>query len=62
MIYFVLLCGGKGTRTGLDDPKQYVLVKNKPVFMYSYDVFVLLLEFRKLTTCMSLQFLHHQGA
>ena len=39
MIYFVLLCGGKGTRTGLDDPKQYVLVKNKPVFMYSYDVF-----------------------
>lgn len=39
MIYFVLLCGGKGTRTGLDEPKQYVLVNQKPVFMYSIDVF-----------------------
>ena len=37
MIYFVLLCGGKGERTGLDTPKQYVLIKNKPVFMYSID-------------------------
>lgn len=39
MIYFVLLCGGKGTRVGLDEPKQYVLINNKPVFMYSYDIF-----------------------
>ena len=31
MIYFVLLCGGKGERTGLDTPKQYVLIKNTKI-------------------------------
>lgn len=39
MIYFVLLCGGKGTRTGLDTPKQYFEVANKPIFAYSIDKF-----------------------
>lgn len=48
MFYFILLCGGKGERTGLDTPKQYVLVKNKPVFMYSIDAFNEINEDKKL--------------
>ena len=48
MIYFVLLCGGKGERTGLDTPKQYVLIKNKPVFMYSVDQYNKINDDKKL--------------
>lgn len=48
MIYFVLLCGGKGERTGLDTPKQYVLIKNKPVFMYSIDQYNKINDDKKL--------------
>lgn len=48
MIYFVLLCGGKGERTGLDTPKQYVLIKNKPVFMYSIDQYNKINDAKKL--------------
>lgn len=39
MIYFVLLCGGKGSRTGFDEPKQYLKISEKPVFSFSIDVF-----------------------
>lgn len=48
MIYFVLLCGGKGKRTGFDTPKQYLTIGEKPVFSYSLDVFNKINEPKKL--------------
>ena len=39
MVYFILLCGGKGTRVGLEEPKQYLKINEKSLFMYSIDVF-----------------------
>ena len=35
MYVALLLSGGKGSRMGLDVPKQYVTVKGRPVFLYS---------------------------
>jgi len=34
----LILSGGTGSRMGLDTPKQYLKVNNKPVFMYCFEV------------------------
>ena len=33
----IILAGGTGTRTGLNFPKQFVLVNDKPIIQYCYD-------------------------
>ena len=38
--YAVIVAGGSGTRMGLDIPKQFVLVKNKPVLFYTLKTFL----------------------
>ena len=38
--YAIIVAGGKGTRMGTDVPKQFLLIKNKPVLFYSVDVFL----------------------
>ena len=35
----VILAGGTGTRMGLDCPKQFLLVQDKPIISYCLDVF-----------------------
>ncbi len=35
----IILAGGTGTRLGEKMPKQYIMVKGKPIFMYCLDVF-----------------------
>lgn len=35
----IILAGGVGTRMGADRPKQYLLVKNKPIISYCLDIF-----------------------
>ncbi len=35
MIYALLLAGGSGTRMGSDKPKQFLMLKDKPVFTYA---------------------------
>ncbi len=40
MYVALLLSGGKGSRMGLDVPKQYVTVKGRPVFLYSLKTLV----------------------
>lgn len=35
----VILLSGKGTRLGSDTPKQFLLVKNKPLYLYSLNAF-----------------------
>jgi len=35
----VLLAGGKGERTGLDEPKQFIKVLDKPLIVYAMDIY-----------------------
>lgn len=35
----IILAGGTGTRLGTDIPKQYIIVKDEPVFMYCLRTF-----------------------
>jgi len=35
----ILLAGGKGTRIGGPTPKQFVILHNKPIALYSYELF-----------------------
>ena len=39
MIYGIILAGGIGTRTGLNVPKQFLLIKEKPLICYTIDKF-----------------------
>lgn len=43
-ISVILLCGGKGTRMGEAIPKQFLLLKNKIIALYSFDFFLRLEE------------------
>lgn len=35
----IIKIAGKGTRVHSDVPKQFVLIKNKPVFIYTLEAF-----------------------
>lgn len=35
----IILAGGVGSRMGVDRPKQYLLVKDKPIIAYCLDIF-----------------------
>jgi len=38
--YAVIVAGGSGTRMGASIPKQFMLLKDKPVLYYSIKAFV----------------------
>ena len=38
--YAVIVAGGSGTRMGSDLPKQFILLKDKPVLYYSLKTFL----------------------
>ena len=48
MAYAILLAGGIGTRTGLNIPKQFFQIKDKPFLAYCIDKFVPITEFKKI--------------
>lgn len=48
MVYAVLLSGGIGSRTGLDIPKQFFKINNKPLLAYSIDKFIPVKEFKRI--------------
>lgn len=48
MVYAILLAGGIGRRTGLNIPKQFFQIKNKPFLAYCIDKFVPIKEFKKI--------------
>lgn len=35
----IILAGGVGTRMGLDCPKQFLMVEDKPIISYCFDIF-----------------------
>ena len=35
----IILAGGVGTRMGTDRPKQYLMVQDKPIISYCFDIF-----------------------
>lgn len=35
----IILAGGVGTRMGVDRPKQYLIVKDKPIIVYCLEIF-----------------------
>jgi len=37
--YAIIVAGGKGTRMGADIPKQFLILKNKPILCYSIKAF-----------------------
>lgn len=40
MNHFVLLAGGIGSRMNVSTPKQYLMVRGIPLFLYSFRKFV----------------------
>lgn len=44
----VLLAGGMGTRMGSAIPKQYLTIQNKPLALYSFDVFASMPEVERI--------------
>jgi 2-C-methyl-D-erythritol 4-phosphate cytidylyltransferase len=38
--YLVIVAGGKGLRMGMDTPKQFLLVKGKPILMHTLERFI----------------------
>ena len=46
--YFIILAAGKGKRFGSEIPKQFLLYKNKPLFMHSIDTAIKSKLFKKI--------------
>jgi len=46
--YFIILAAGKGKRFGSKTPKQFLLYKNKPLFMHSIDTAIKSKLFKKI--------------
>lgn len=46
--HVILLAGGTGTRMGKEIPKQYVTIKNKPLALYSFEIFSIMPEIDQL--------------
>ena len=35
----IILAGGVGSRMGVDRPKQFLMVEDKPIISYCFDIF-----------------------
>lgn len=54
----ILLAGGTGSRMGMPTPKQYLLLKNKPVIHYSFDLFMQMPEVAEVVVVCSSEYRH----
>lgn len=41
MVFGAILAGGKGTRMGIDKPKQFLMLGNKPIIIHTIEKFLL---------------------
>ena len=62
LIYAILLAGGIGRRTGLNIPKQFFQIKNKPFLAYCIDKFVPIKEFDKIIVSSPKEYIHETEA
>ena len=52
MIYAEILAGGKGTRMGKTErPKQFLMLKNKPILIHTIEQFLKSSEIDKILVC-----------
>ena len=61
----IILAGGVGSRMGLDCPKQFLMVQDKPIISYCFDIFQQHAEIDKLVVVVSDQwkeFVEEQAA
>lgn len=59
MTYGVILAGGVGSRMGGDKPKQYLIVKNKPIIIYTIEKFFAVPDFEKIIVLCPKQWVEH---
>lgn len=59
MTYGVILAGGIGSRMGGDKPKQYLMVKDKPIIIYTIEKFLVVPEFEKIIVLCPKQWVEH---
>ena len=52
MVYAEILAGGKGTRMGKTErPKQFLMLKNKPILIHTIEQFLKSSEIDKILVC-----------
>ena len=51
MIYAVILASGIGSRMNNNIPKQFLMLNNKPIFIYSVETFLKIKEIEKIIIC-----------
>ncbi len=59
MVYGVVLAGGIGSRMGGDKPKQYLIVKDKPIIIYTIEKFFSCPQFEKVIVLCPSQWVEH---
>jgi len=57
-ITVILLAGGKGSRMQMQIPKQYLPINNKPVALYSFEVFLELPEIHDIVVVCNQEYEH----
>lgn len=57
-ITVILLAGGKGSRMQMQIPKQYLPIKNKPIALYSFEVFLAMPEIHEIVVVCNKEYEH----
>lgn len=55
----VLLAGGTGSRIPSSIPKQFLLLKNKPIALHSFDIFSSMLEINEIVVVCADEYQHY---
>lgn len=55
----ILLAGGTGTRMGASQPKQYLLLNDKPIVRHSFECFLNMHEIEEIIVVCAAEYQHH---
>lgn len=55
----LLLAGGKGTRMNLPTPKQFLKLKDKPIALHSYELFLSMPEIQEIVVVCEPEYRHY---
>ena len=59
MVYAGILAGGVGSRMGMDIPKQFIMVKDKPVIIYTIEKFLSVQEVDQIIVAVLKEFVDY---